>query len=115
MAIYCEFTLNKVFHALGDSTRRDMLSMLAKSQQLTATELAEPFDIAQPTASKHIKVLEQSALIERTIQGRTHYFQLKPDTLDLAQTWINHHRVFWSGSFNRLEQLIKAQPEDGEI
>lgn len=114
MAICKQQNLDKIFHALGDATRRDMLAMLSRSQYLSANELAAPFNIAQPTASKHIKVLEQSALIERKIEGRTHYFQIKSQAMDEAEGWLNRHREFWMHSFGRLDQLIQNLPKEGD-
>ncbi|MFV1985448.1 MAG: ArsR/SmtB family transcription factor [Thiohalomonadales bacterium] len=112
MAIYYQNSLDRIFHALGDSTRREMLSILSKNQELSASKLAEPFNISQPTASKHIKVLEKSSLVVRNKQGRTHYFSLNPSTLFDAQDWINRHREFWLGSFTQLKQLINELPEE---
>jgi len=112
MAIHHQNTLDQIFHALGDSTRRAMLSMLAKQQKLSASNLAHSFDISQPTASKHIKVLEKSSLVIRNIQGRTHYFSLNTATLSEAEDWITRHRKFWLGSFSRLENLILSPPND---
>lgn len=112
MAIYYQNSLDQIFHALGDSTRRAMLSMLAKQQKLSANNLAHSFDISQPTASKHIKVLEKSSLVIRNIQGRTHYFSLNTTTLSEAEDWITRHRQFWIGNFSRLENLIQSLPSD---
>ncbi len=112
MAILKTQPLDQVFHALGDPTRRAMLTMLTKSQKLSANEMATPFRIAQPTVSKHLKVLEQSALITRTVEGRTHYFQLRPETLASAEDWLHRHRQFWTGNFARLGQLVQSLTED---
>ena len=112
MAIYKSNQLDQIFHALGDATRRRMLSMLTRSERLSASELAAPFTIAQPTASKHIKVLEQSALITRKIEGRTHYFQLRLDTLANAEDWLHRHRSFWADSLQRLHELAVTLADD---
>ncbi|MCA9014979.1 MAG: helix-turn-helix transcriptional regulator, partial [Planctomycetaceae bacterium] len=69
MAIYYQHQLDRTFHALGDGTRRKMLSLLAKRGEVTAGDLGAPFDVAQPTVSKHIRVLEQAGLITRRIEG----------------------------------------------
>lgn len=108
--------LDKVFHALGDRTRREMLGLLAKKGECTATQLGKPFDIAQPTASKHIRVLEQAELVSRTIDGRTHRFKLETDRMNEASAWITRHAAFWSASFDSLEQCIEklSDQEDGK-
>ena len=63
--------LDRVFHALSDATRRDMLRRLAGGEH-TVSELAEPFHMSLAAASKHIRTLEEAGLIQRTVEGRTH-------------------------------------------
>jgi len=111
MPICYQNTLDRVFHALGDSTRRAMLAKLSKYERLSANRLAESFAISQPTASKHIKVLEKSTLVVRNIEGRTHYFSLNPTTFSDAEKWIKRHRQFWFGSLEQLNQLVQELPD----
>ena len=85
-----------------------MLAMLAAGGTLTANELRKPFDIAQPTASKHLKVLEQAGLVRRSIEGRTHRFRLETPPLQEAEDWIGRHRQFWEGTLQRLEALVRT-------
>ena len=72
--------LDTVFHALGDATRRRMLSELADGER-TVGQLAEPFAISLAAASKHIKALESAGLIRREVRGRTHLCRLDPGPL----------------------------------
>ncbi len=112
MAIYENQHYDRVFHALADGTRRDIISMLSKQQRLSASELGKPFNMAQPSISKHLKVLEQAQLIERTVLGRSHHFSLNRDSLDVAETWLQKHRQFWQGSLDRLAALVDDLPEE---
>ena len=107
MAIHYHHSLDRTFHALGDGTRRAMLAMLARRGALTAGELGAPFDISQPTASKHLRVLERAGLLSRQIEGRTHRFRLDPKRLDEAQDWISRHQEFWEGTLERLADLLE--------
>jgi DNA-binding transcriptional ArsR family regulator len=100
--------LDTVFHALGDATRRRMLSELASGQR-TVGQLAEPFSISLAAASKHVKVLEHAGLIRRRIQGRTHYCSLEPGPLAGAHEWLGRYRRFWSGRLDRLEELLREE------
>ena len=109
MAIRHSHALDRTFHALGDGTRRAMLSMLSRKGALTAGELGAPFDIAQPTASKHLRVLERAGLLSRTVEGRTHRFRLVEKRLKEAEDWIERHRDFWRGTLDRLEDLLKRR------
>lgn len=110
MAIQSLPNLDRAFRALGDGTRRQMVAMLAQRGVLTASELRAPFDAAQPTISKHLKVLEQAGLVRRHVAGRTHRFELSDSALGEAQDWISVHREFWEGTLAQLESYVSARP-----
>jgi DNA-binding transcriptional ArsR family regulator len=101
--------LDATFHALSDATRRGMLALVARRGECTASELGEPFEIAQPTASKHIAVLEGAGLVERRVAGRVHRFRLVKRPLDDAQAWIARHQEFWEVSLTRLDALFAPE------
>lgn len=106
MAIQYRNPLDHTFHALGDETRRRILSMLATSGPCSATEITAPFDAAQPTISKHLKVLEKAGLVQREVQGRVHRFHLVLAPLKEAEGWITRHEAFWQGTLQRLEGYL---------
>ncbi len=114
MAIYQDTALDRTFQALGDSTRRGMLALLALKGAQTAGDLGKPFQIAQPTASKHLKVLENAGLVSREIDGRIHRFSLETRQLSVAQDWIETHRTFWDGTLDRLDQFLRSNPEQDQ-
>lgn len=97
-----------IFHALGDETRRRMLSELAQGER-TVGELAEPFTMSLAAASKHIKVLEAAGLIRRQVRGRTHLCQLDPGPLAGAHQWLSAYEHFWTGRLDVLERLLRAE------
>jgi DNA-binding transcriptional ArsR family regulator len=98
--------LDRTFRALGDGTRRAILHELARGEARTAGELGQRFRSAQPTISKHLKVLEEAQLIERTVNGRVHWFRLQPKGLREATHWLTRHQAFWEGAVDQLEQLL---------
>ena len=114
MAIHYQHPLDRTFHALGDGTRRAILAMLAKNGAHSANQLCSPFNAAQPTISKHLKVLEKAGLVRREIEGRVHRFELVPDPMDEAQSWISRHKAFWEGTLARLERFVERQDYAGE-
>ena len=113
MAIQYHEPLDHAFHALGDGTRRKILSILASAGPLSASEIRAPFQVAQPTISKHLKVLEAAGLVSRDIQGRVHRFRLETEPMKEAQDWIAKHRLFWEGTLKRLEEFV-CSPIEGE-
>lgn len=98
--------LDAVFHALGDATRRQMLRELAGGAR-TVGELAAPFAMSLAAASKHIRALEKAGLIDRDIQGRTHYCRLAPRPLADAHDWLGFYERFWTSRLDTLERLLR--------
>lgn len=101
-----EARLTAVFSALSDPTRRAILARLAKGEA-TVSELAEPFGLAQPTISKHLRILEEAGFIE---QGRD--AQRRPRTLVVGgplkdiDAWLQPFREQWERRFDRLETFL---------
>jgi DNA-binding transcriptional ArsR family regulator len=100
--------LDRTFHALADPTRRSMIHALSGGKARTAGELGAHFSSAQPTISRHLKVLEGARLIERSVEGRVHRFRLRREALERAGDWIQRHQAFWNGAVDQLEQLLKG-------
>jgi DNA-binding transcriptional ArsR family regulator len=98
--------LDLVFHALGDSTRRGMLKRLAVREH-TVTELAEPYEMALASASKHIKTLERAGLVKRTVKGRTHFCRLNPEPLAKADEWLRAYERLWDIRLARLQEMLR--------
>ena len=98
--------LDRTFQALSDQTRRSMIHALAGGVPRSASELGKQFSSAQPTISRHLKVLEQAKLIERTVEGRVHRFRLRQKPLQEAGAWIERHQRFWNGALDQLEDLL---------
>ncbi|MBC5811192.1 MAG: winged helix-turn-helix transcriptional regulator [Candidatus Eremiobacteraeota bacterium] len=98
--------LDAVYAALSDPTRRRMIEHLARGRR-TIGELGAQFQISQPAISRHIKVLERSGLIKRTVSGREHHCNLQPRALHSALTWIERQERFWNASLDRLDTYLK--------
>jgi DNA-binding transcriptional ArsR family regulator len=103
-------SLDAAYAALADPTRRAILARLALGEA-NVREIAEPFPISAPAISRHLKVLEDAALIARRKQGQTHILSLNPAGLKSAQEWLDHYRAFWSGAFDRLDAHLRKDPQ----
>jgi DNA-binding transcriptional ArsR family regulator len=103
--------LDLVFSALADPTRRRIIEQLAR-RTMTAGEIAKAFPISQPAISKHLRVLEDSGLLEREVVGRIHYCTLSPAAMEQAMQWVDRQRKYWNASLDRLEALLaKSAPK----
>lgn len=102
--------LDNIFRALADPTRRAMLRRLATGEQ-RVSELAEPFDMSLAAASKHIKVLENAGLIQRTVSGRTHVCRLEAAAMREAASWLDYYERFWTKRLDALERLLTESPK----
>src|SRR5262245_37744180 len=98
--------LDLTFHALSDGTRRSMIQALARGEPRSAGDLGRRFQSAQPTISKHLKVLEDAGLVSRTVDGRVHRFTLRRKPLRDAEQWLARHQAFWTGAVAQLDRLL---------
>jgi DNA-binding transcriptional ArsR family regulator len=106
MVKYASHTLDAIFSALADPTRRAILGRLAEGD-VTVGELAEPFDMSLPAISKHIRVLERAGLLIQEKDGRIRRCHLNPEPLKEAAEWINHYRQFWEEQFDQLSAFLQ--------
>ena len=98
-------TLDAVFAALADSTRRKLLARLAKGEASVA-ELAEPFALSQPAISKHLKVLENAGLVSLSRDAQRRPRRLEPARLGDATDWLENYRRLWEARYEKLDTLL---------
>ncbi|MFZ5441341.1 MAG: ArsR/SmtB family transcription factor [Myxococcota bacterium] len=103
-----EARLNAVFGALADPTRRAILARLAEGEA-TVSELAEPFHLAQPTISKHLRVLEEAGLIEAARDAQRRPRRLVLSTLEDADQWLQPFRAQWERRLDNLARHVQRR------
>jgi DNA-binding transcriptional ArsR family regulator len=96
-----------IFQAISDPTRRAILVLLT-SQAMTAGAIAENFDTARPTISKHIQILNECELIESNQQGREIYYQIKIDKMKEIDRWLEQFRKIWENRFSQLDTILST-------
>ncbi|MEX2132446.1 MAG: metalloregulator ArsR/SmtB family transcription factor [Pseudohongiellaceae bacterium] len=101
------------FQAIADPTRRAILILLA-SHTMTAGAIASHFDVARPTISKHIQVLSACELIEPSRQGREIFYELKVESLQEIDMWIEQCRKIWEARFSQLDTLLSTMNENAK-
>ncbi len=104
-------TLDAVFGALADPTRRAILAQLSQGDA-SVNELAQPFAMSQPAVSKHLKVLENAGLVERAIDKQRRPARLKAAPMKEAVAWLEDFKQFWTGSFDQLDDLLTTLKQE---
>ncbi len=102
--------LDRVFHALGDPTRRAVLERLTRSKAST-TELAQPFNMALPSFTQHLGILEACGLVTSHKSGRTRLYTLQPETMTKAANWLDNQRDLWNRRLDQLDQFLLNQKD----
>lgn len=97
--------IDRVFHALAHPARRDMLRRLADGE-CNLTQLATPLSMSFPAASKHVRVLEQAALVHRRVEGRTHICTINAAPLKQVADWAEDYRRLWEQRLDRLAAYL---------
>lgn len=117
MVKYQSDSLNEIFGALADPTRRAILARLALGE-ISVGELAEPFEMSLPAVSKHLNVLEAAGLVQREKHGRLRRCKLDGRPLEAAAGWIEDYGRFWEAQLDSLarylEQTQTQKPKGGK-
>jgi DNA-binding transcriptional ArsR family regulator len=107
-----EDQLSRVFAALADPTRRDMVARLAVNDA-TVGELAEPYDVSVQAVSKHVKVLAEAGLVSQTRDAQRRPCHLEAEVFDLMTKWIERYRRQAQARYERLDDVL-AELRDAE-
>lgn len=103
--------LTQVFQALADPTRLAVVERLSQGPTATS-DLAKPFDMALPTFTQHMGVLERSGLVRSHKTGRVRTYELAPDALQVAEDWMASRRARWERRLDQLDDFLLGFKED---
>ena len=103
---------NDAFKALAHPIRRTIVERLATGEA-TVGVATEGLGVSKPVISKHLKVLEESGVVARSIHGRTHRLRLEAHVLGEASGWIDRQRDQWERLFDTVEQFLADQGDQG--
>jgi DNA-binding transcriptional ArsR family regulator len=104
-------TLDSVFHALADPTRRAMVQRLCHGPA-SVSEIAKPLTISLPAVVQHLKVLGESGLVRSEKAGRVRTCRIEPKKLGMAERWISERKALWEARLDRLGEFLAANPDD---
>jgi DNA-binding transcriptional ArsR family regulator len=94
-----------LFRALADPTRRRVVERLGRSPA-SASELAEPFDMALPSFVQHMRVLEETGLVQSRKEGRVRTYRLVPKRLKQAEDWLSRQRAVWERRLDQFDEYV---------
>lgn len=103
--------IDRVFHALGDPTRRAILEKLSDGP-ISISGLAKPLAISLAAVVQHIQILEESGLVRTEKVGRVRTCRLEPGGLAIAEEWISRRKTLWEKRFDRLGELLIRENRD---
>lgn len=101
-------SVDRVFHALGDPTRRAILERVSQGP-VSVSSLAKPLRITVAATVQHVQVLEKSGLVHTTKIGRVRTCRMEPKGLSVVEQWINERRSLWERRFDRLGDLLAEE------
>jgi DNA-binding transcriptional ArsR family regulator len=107
-----EINIDRLFHALGDPTRRAILDRLSHGP-LSVSALAAPLDITLTAVAQHLQILEESHLVHTEKLGRVRTCRIEPTGFSALEQWIRDHRSLWERRLNQLSDLL-AEPDESE-
>ena len=102
--------LSRVFAALADPTRRDMVVRLTTADA-TVGQLAEPYDVSIQAVSKHLKVLEDAGLVSRSKEAQRRPVHLEAEVFDLMTKWIERYRQQAEKRYRQLDAVLAEMNE----
>ena len=101
-------TLDTVFSALADPTRRAILTMLLEDD-MAVTDVAEPFEMSLAAISKHLAILTRAGLISQEKRGRVKWCKLEPDALKSASVWMQGFGQFEPVNLDAFEKFLETE------
>jgi DNA-binding transcriptional ArsR family regulator len=106
--------VDRIFRALSDPTRRNVLERLT-ARPASTSELAAPYDMALPSFIEHLNVLEGSGLLRSRKTGRVRIYELAPEHIKVAEDWLGRQRKLWERRLDQLDTyLMKMKESDNK-
>ena len=99
--------LTQLLKAVGDTTRRCLLTQLCQQGASRVTDLADHYDMSLNAISKHLKVLEKAGLVSRKTIGRTHWIEANLKRVGLAENWFKELKSIWELRLEKLDEIMK--------
>lgn len=107
---HARIDIDRLFHALGDPTRRAILDRLVAGPA-SVSRLAEPLGVTLTAVAQHLQILEEAGLAHTEKLGRVRTCRIEPAGFNVLEQWIKDHRTAWEHKLDRLGQLLAEEDE----
>ena len=97
-----------IFSALAEPTRREIIELLARKGELSASDICDKFDMSSPAISQHLKVLRDTNLVIVEKRAQQRIYSVNTDAIDEFEQWIRKMKHMWSERFDALDELLKT-------
>ena len=104
--------IDRLFHALGDPTRRAILDWLTGGP-MSVSRLADPLGVTLTAVAQHLQILEEAGLVHTEKLGRVRTCRIEPAGFRLLEQWIRDHRTAWERKLDRLGEMLAEEDESG--
>jgi DNA-binding transcriptional ArsR family regulator len=106
-------SLDRIFYALSDQSRRLIVEQLSK-KEASVSELAQPLKMSMPAVVQHIQILEESGLIRTQKSGRVRTCRIEPRSLEVIEGWLTQRRRLWERNLDRLGEFLERSEKEGK-
>lgn len=101
--------IDRVFHALSDATRRDILARVIDREQ-SVSALARPYAMSLPAVQKHVAVLERAGLVTKSRSGREQRVHAEPDRIRVVRDLLDRYEDLWRHRVSAMDRLLAEEP-----
>jgi DNA-binding transcriptional ArsR family regulator len=99
----------RLFYALAEPTRRDIIELLASNGQLSATEISDNFAVSAPAISQHLKVLREADCVRVEKRAQQRIYRINPEAMSQIEGWVQEMTKQWNARFNVLDKILEAE------
>ena len=99
----------RLFYALAEPTRRDIIELLASNGQLSATDISNNFAVSAPAISQHLKVLREANFVRVEKRAQRRIYRINPEAMSEIEEWVQEMTRQWNARFNVLDKILEAE------
>src|SRR5438046_7217627 len=99
----------RLFYALAEPTRRDIIELLASNGQLSATDISDNFAVSAPAISQHLKVLREANFVRVEKRAQQRIYRINPEAMSEIEGWVQEMTRQWNARFNVLDRILEAE------